>query len=188
MGGASLSCGSPSHIHQYIRLQSLALRLLLLLLLGFSDYSAEDYPCRFMLCTVLLNDRFSSSLGYIPSWTTILSSFIESITTNTARIVPIGNHISVFIPASQIKQKAKFMEISPGMDLSPSMIARQLRDMADRFEYQYIEEEKCSICASLPFLSQSQVKVPAINGIYYILTVATTTTTINNNNNNNNDN
>ncbi|KAM3718049.1 ATP-dependent RNA helicase [Dirofilaria immitis] len=111
-----------------------------------------------MLCTVLLNDRFSSSLGYIPSWTTILSSFIESITTNTARIVPIGNHISVFIPASQIKQKAKFMEISPGMDLSPSMIARQLRDMADRFEYQYIEEEKCSICASLPFLSQSQLR------------------------------
>ncbi|KAM3718048.1 Transactivator/viroplasmin protein [Dirofilaria immitis] len=87
-----------------------------------------------MLCTVLLNDRFSSSLGYIPSWTTILSSFIESITTNTARIVPIG------------------------MDLSPSMIARQLRDMADRFEYQYIEEEKCSICASLPFLSQSQLR------------------------------
>lgn len=148
-----------------------------------------------MLCTALFSDRYSSSLGYIPCWTTILSSFIESAATDTARIVPIGNHISVFFPASETERKAKFMDAimqtSPGlsfswriyirkganarfqesrlylhnvnriseMQLSTSMIARQLRDMADRFEYHYMEEEQRSKCTPVPLSSQSQVRV-----------------------------
>ncbi|VDO80711.1 unnamed protein product [Onchocerca flexuosa] len=149
-----------------------------------------------MLCAALLADRYSSSLGYIPCWTTILSSFIESAATDTARIVPIGNHISVFFPTSEAARKAKFMDAimqtSPGlsfpsegfvseklqnarfqksclylhnvsriseMQLSTSMIARQLRDMADRFEYHYIEEEQRSTCTPAPLSSHSQVRV-----------------------------
>lgn len=63
-----------------------------------------------MLCTALFVEKFPSPLGYIPCWTTILSSFIESIGTDTARIVPINNHISVFIPASEAERKAEFMD------------------------------------------------------------------------------
>ncbi|CAG9532184.1 unnamed protein product, partial [Cercopithifilaria johnstoni] len=102
----------------------------------------------------LFVDRFPSSLRYIPCWATILSSFIESVVTDTARIVPIGNHISVFIPVSETEQKTKFMDAtmqtSPEMELSTSMIARQLRDMADRFEYHYMKEEQCSLCTPVP--------------------------------------
>ncbi|OZC12099.1 hypothetical protein X798_00618 [Onchocerca flexuosa] len=115
-----------------------------------------------MLCAALLADRYSSSLAYIPCWTTILSSFIESAATDTARIVPIGNHISVFFPTSEAARKAKFMDAimqtSPEMQLSTSMIARQLRDMADRFEYHYIEEEQRSTCTPAPLSSHSQMR------------------------------
>uniref|UniRef100_A0A8R1XY35 Uncharacterized protein n=1 Tax=Onchocerca volvulus TaxID=6282 RepID=A0A8R1XY35_ONCVO len=120
-----------------------------------------------MLCTALFSDRYSSSLGYIPCWTTILSSFIESAATDTARIVPIGNHISVFFPASETERKAKFMDAimqtSPEMQLSTSMIARQLRDMADRFEYHYMEEEQRSKCTPVPLSSQSQVRLRSLS-------------------------
>ncbi|EFO14442.1 hypothetical protein LOAG_14077 [Loa loa] len=114
-----------------------------------------------MLCTALLVDRLPSPLGYIPCWATILSSFIESVVTDTARIVPIGNHISVFIPATETRLMTKFMDVimqtSPGIQLSTSMIARQLRDMADRFEYHYIDEEQRSTCTPAPSSSQAQI-------------------------------
>uniref|UniRef100_A0A0R3RNB4 Uncharacterized protein n=1 Tax=Elaeophora elaphi TaxID=1147741 RepID=A0A0R3RNB4_9BILA len=119
-----------------------------------------------MLCTALLVDRFSSSLEYIPCWATILSSFMESVVTDTARIVPIGNHISVFIPPSEAERKTQFMDAtmqtSLGMELSTSIIARQLRDMADRFEYYCMEEEQRSTCTPAPSSSQSQVRVHCI--------------------------
>ncbi|VBB34468.1 unnamed protein product, partial [Acanthocheilonema viteae] len=117
-----------------------------------------------MLCTALFVDGFPSTLEYIPCCTTILSSFIESVVADTARIVPIGNHISVFIPVSETERKAELMDAtmqtSPGAQLSTSMIARRLRDMADRFEYHYMEKEKeeqRSICTSASWSSQPQI-------------------------------
>ncbi|KAL3985072.1 hypothetical protein ACH3XW_37130 [Acanthocheilonema viteae] len=118
-----------------------------------------------MLCTALFVDGFPSTLEYIPCCTTILSSFIESVVADTARIVPIGNHISVFIPVSETERKAELMDAtmqtSPGAQLSTSMIARRLRDMADRFEYHYMEKEKeeqRSICTSASWSSQPQLR------------------------------
>ncbi|VDM93646.1 unnamed protein product [Litomosoides sigmodontis] len=115
-----------------------------------------------MLCTTLLVEKFPSPLGYIPCWATILSSFIEAVVTDTARIVPIGSHISVFIPASETERKAKFtdatMQTSPGLQLSTSMIARRLRDMADRFEDYYMQEEE-DRCTPALLSPQSEVSV-----------------------------
>lgn len=52
------------------------------------------------------------------------------------------------------------MDRISGMQLSTSMIARQLREMADRFEYQYIEDEQRSECTPAP--SSSQVRIYCI--------------------------
>ncbi|VIO98125.1 Uncharacterized protein BM_BM10621 [Brugia malayi] len=167
MGGA---CGDavvhPTFI-RHIRLQQLpVLRLLLLLLLLARSAQGYSYSCDchlpVMLCVALLIDRFPSPIGYIPCSATILSSFIESVVTDTARIVPIGNHISVFIPATEDERKVKFMDAamqtSPVTQLNMSIIARQLRDMADRFEYHYSEEERRSACTPAPSSPQSQLR------------------------------
>lgn len=74
-----------------------------------------------MLYTPLLVDRYPTPLGYIPCWATILSSFMESFVTDTGRIVPIDNQISVFIPTTETGRKTKFMDAT--MQTSPGLLS-----------------------------------------------------------------
>ncbi|VDN44070.1 unnamed protein product, partial [Gongylonema pulchrum] len=77
-------------------------------------------------------------------------------TESIARTVSTSNHIPVFIPAllmdNVVKVVNENVQLSQDMCLRTLAIAQQLRDMADRFEQQYMMAKEPS-CATMSLSS-----------------------------------
>ncbi|VDK29896.1 unnamed protein product [Gongylonema pulchrum] len=105
-----------------------------------------------------------SATPQIPCCTTILSSFMETISglpmASIAQTVSSSNHIPAFIPAflmdNTVKVVNEHMQLSQDMCLRTLTIAQQLRDMADKFEHQYMMANEPS-CAAMPLSSPRPV-------------------------------